>query len=217
MKYKIIEKDVEDLFLQIPDNVCDKIGSNYEIALFANIPHIKKTDMLEYFEVMVLSSLDFNGEIGETILATNILFINKGLNVSTQANYADDYIAVIGQLFLGGYIDFYRSMCEYGIEDNTPNLSQYKPNNQYGNWIFLRDNYIYGELYRNGDINPAQGDFWKNSKNWNMYNIDCIRTEKGDKYYNEILAPRFYNKYKDLEVEIDKKGNIIRWIGEINR
>ncbi|EIA47616.1 hypothetical protein cco14_08470, partial [Campylobacter coli 80352] len=26
-----------------------------------------------------------------------------------------------------------------------------------------------------------------------------------------------YNKYKDLEVEIDDKGNVLRWIGEINR
>ena len=34
---------------------------------------------------------------------------------------------------------------------------------------------------------------------------------------NEILAPKFYNKYKDLEVEIDDKGNVLRWIGEINR
>ncbi|AXL42344.1 hypothetical protein AEI20_06205 [Campylobacter jejuni] len=33
----------------------------------------------------------------------------------------------------------------------------------------------------------------------------------------EILAPKFYNKYKDLEVEIDDKGNVLRWIGEINR
>ncbi|HED6133944.1 TPA: hypothetical protein R5X18_001631 [Campylobacter coli] len=50
-----------------------------------------------------------------------------------------------------------------------------------------------------------------------MYNINCFRTQKGTKYFNEILAPKFYNKYKDLEVEIDDKGNIIRWIGKINR
>ena len=31
------------------------------------------------------------------------------------------------------------------------------------------------------------------------------------------FSPEFYNKYKDLEVEIDDKGNIVRWIGEINR
>ncbi|EKE4839768.1 hypothetical protein OU089_001848, partial [Campylobacter coli] len=42
-------------------------------------------------------------------------------------------------------------------------------------------------------------------------------TPKGTKYFQEILAPKFYNKYKDLEVEIDDKGNVLRWIGEINR
>ncbi|TLD84377.1 hypothetical protein [Helicobacter sp. MIT 05-5294] len=58
---------------------------------------------------------------------------------------------------------------------------------------------------------------WDTPKYWSQYNIWVARTPKGTKYYNEILAPRFYNKYKDLEVEIDNKGNIIRWIGEINR
>ena len=52
---------------------------------------------------------------------------------------------------------------------------------------------------------------------WDMYRFWVAQTEKGTKYFNEILAPRFYNKYKDLSVEIDSKGNIIRWIGKINR
>ncbi|EHL8267774.1 hypothetical protein I9Q68_02340, partial [Campylobacter coli] len=52
---------------------------------------------------------------------------------------------------------------------------------------------------------------------WSQYNIWVATTPKGTKYFNEILAPKFYNKYKDLEVEIDDKGNIIRWIGKINR
>ena len=48
--------------------------------------------------------------------------------------------------------------------------------------------------------------------------IDWVATtERGEKYFNEILSPKFYNKYKDLEVEIDDKGNIIRWIGKINK
>ncbi|MEE6575280.1 hypothetical protein VWM83_09345, partial [Campylobacter coli] len=38
---------------------------------------------------------------------------------------------------------------------------------------------------------------------WSQYNIWVATTPKGTKYFNEILAPKFYNKYKDLEVEID--------------
>ncbi|MGI7165693.1 hypothetical protein ACNGDN_09280, partial [Campylobacter coli] len=52
---------------------------------------------------------------------------------------------------------------------------------------------------------------------WSQYNIWIATTLKGTKYFQEILAPKFYNKYKDLEVEIDDKGNVLRWIGEINR
>ena len=57
---------------------------------------------------------------------------------------------------------------------------------------------------------------WDTPKYWSQYNIWVARTPKGTKYFNEILSPKFYNKYKDLEVEIDDKGNIIRWIGQIN-
>ncbi len=36
-----------------------------------------------------------------------------------------------------------------------------------------------------------------------------MRTPKGDDYFNHILAPKFYEKYKNLEVEIDDQGNIL--------
>ncbi|OBV29572.1 hypothetical protein BKN38_04000 [Helicobacter sp. CLO-3] len=58
---------------------------------------------------------------------------------------------------------------------------------------------------------------WDTPKYWSQYNIWVARTKKGSKYLEEILEPRFYNKYKDLSVEIDDNGNIIRWIGGINR
>ncbi|HEF9143851.1 TPA: hypothetical protein SBV52_001797, partial [Campylobacter coli] len=58
---------------------------------------------------------------------------------------------------------------------------------------------------------------WDTPKYWSQYNIWVARTPKGDEYFKKVLAPRFYNKYKDLEVEIDSKGNVIRWIGQINR
>ncbi len=91
-----------------------------------------------------------------------------------------------------------------------------KKENKYETWKYFRDNYIYS--YNDNLVNHAtKGDFWRNLDNWDMYNINCFRTQKGTKYFNEILAPKFYNKYKDLEVEIDDKGNIIRWIGKINR
>lgn len=58
---------------------------------------------------------------------------------------------------------------------------------------------------------------WNTPQYWDMYRFWVAQTPKDTKYFNKILAPRFYNKYKDLSVEIDEKGNIIRWIGKINR
>ena len=58
---------------------------------------------------------------------------------------------------------------------------------------------------------------WDTPQYWNEDRFWVTRTQKGTQYFNEILSPRFYNKYKDLEVEIDDKGNIMRWIGRINR
>ncbi|WP_104749216.1 hypothetical protein [Helicobacter cynogastricus] len=52
---------------------------------------------------------------------------------------------------------------------------------------------------------------WDTPKYWSAYNILVVRTPKGDDYFNHILAPKFYEKYKDLEVEIDNQGNILGW------
>lgn len=51
---------------------------------------------------------------------------------------------------------------------------------------------------------------WDTPRYWSQYNIWAARTPKGTQYFNKILSPRFYNKYKDLEVDIDSKGDIVR-------
>jgi len=33
------------------------------------------------------------------------------------------------------------------------------------------------------------------------------------KYYDEILIPSLYNKYKYIEVDIDEEGNVTKWYG----
>ena len=57
---------------------------------------------------------------------------------------------------------------------------------------------------------------WDTPKYWSQYNVLSLRTQKAIEYM-DILNEKIYNKYKDLEVEIDDKGNIIKWIGQINR
>ncbi|ENQ6635970.1 hypothetical protein ACEQH1_001614 [Campylobacter lari] len=217
MKYKVVNKEYMDfIFHDIPYKLGKKINKYYEMELFLKIPNINKTDILELFEVVILTSLDIKAEMDETIFS-DYLFDFSNLYKLTN-HYTDDYVAIIGQLFLDDYIDFWR--CAYHETDNTkaktPNLSQYKKENKYETWKYFRDNYIYS--YKDNLVNHAtKEDFWGNSSNWDIYNINAIITPKGTKYFQEILAPKFYNKYKDLEVEIDDKGNIIRWIGKINR
>lgn len=38
-------------------------------------------------------------------------------------------------------------------------------------------------------------------------------TECGKKYYDEILIPSLYNKYKYIEVDIDEEGDVTKWYG----
>ncbi|EJK6692157.1 hypothetical protein NLM63_000554 [Campylobacter coli] len=217
MKYKVLNKEhMNFYFYDIPYELGKKISKYYEMHLFLQIPNLKKTDILELFEMTILTSFDNEAEMDEAIFADYLFDFS---NLYKLANhYADDYVAIVGQLFLDDCIDFWR--CVYHKMDNantkTPNLSQYKKENKYETWKYFRDNYIYS--YNDNLVNHAtKGDFWGNLDNWDMYNINCFHTQKGTKYFNEILAPKFYNKYKDLEVEIDDKGNIIRWIGKINR
>ena len=130
----------------------------------------------------------------------------------------------MGQLFLAGYIEF--GMC--GLQDKEENLLANQGVDKYQAWIYFRDNFFYTGAYEIGitDLeekypNMSDDDYvysnWDTPQYWDRYRFWVMTTPKGEKYFNEILAPRFYNKYKDLEVEIDDKGNIVRWIGQINR
>ena len=114
-------------------------------------------------------------------------------------------------VFWGGLIDF-------TCKDEEKSLF-YAFNSSFEAWKYFEEIFFYqyqNYLYSN-DKKENSKTFWNNPKNWNSWDINVAQTEKGTKYFNEVLAPRFYNKYKDLEVEIDSKGNIIKWIGKINR
>ncbi|EAI2583363.1 hypothetical protein DUH43_08850, partial [Campylobacter coli] len=57
----------------------------------------------------ILTSFDNEAEMDETIFADYLFDFS---NLYKLANhYADDYVAIVGQLFLDDYIDFWR--CAY--------------------------------------------------------------------------------------------------------
>ena len=232
MKYKILTDTQGYLFLELPDEIC-KLMKNYqktpydlEFELFLQIPNLTKVDILEYFEESILDlATGYSGNgIELDSLFFEFLFDSTNVTAGNSANptYISEYINIVGQLFLAGYIDF--GLC--GLQDKEENLLS-RQRDKYQAWIHFRDNFFYTDaFYRDYEILDDSEDFsteeygkagWDMPKYWDRYRFWVARTQKGTKYFNEILSPRFYNKYKDLEVEIDSKGNVIRWIGQINR
>ena len=217
-------------FYELFHNHLGQYEDRWDYELFLQIPNLTKVDILEYFEVAILNLA--TGPFGEddgvmeldSIFFT-YLFDSKNVveNDSANPTYISEYINIVGQLFLAGYIDF--GLCN--LQDKEENLLS-RQKDIYQAWIHFRDNFFYTDAFSR-DItdleekypNMSYDDYfsasWDTPQYWDGYMFWVTRTPKGTKYFNEILSPRFYNKYKDLEVEIDDKGNVIRWIGRINR
>lgn len=220
---KIIEKVNGDLFNKIDEVI--EIDSWRCLNLFTKIPNITKTDILEYFEYHIAIFTSYGSEeVYNAFIVDNPYKLDKLLlDNDSSPTYISEYINIVGQLFLGGYIDF--GLC--GLQDKEENLLS-RQKDKYQAWIHFRDNFFYTNAY-NRDITEVREKYpnmsddeyiysnWDTPQYWDMYTFWVARTPKGTQYFDEILAPRFYNKYKDLEVEIDDKGNVIRWIGQINR
>ena len=208
------------------DKIVKKIGydvyhSNWAMQLFLQIPNLTKADILEYFEHFIMDfAINGDGEVD-----SHFMIIDNDLATdSSNPTYTSEYISIVGQLFLAGYIEF--GMC--GLQDKEANLLSNQKPDKYQAWIHFRDNFFYVNAYNRDMIeirekykDMSDDDYiystWDTPQFWDKYRFWVSRTPKGTKYFNEILAPRFFNKYKDLEVEIDDKGNVIKWIGQINR
>ena len=186
-------------------------------------PQAKKTDILELLEYNLLGWITGLTEFQEFDQLLHLPFskysqgydykMHRYLFNEPIPSFEADYFSILGELFLCGYVDF---LVE---EPSHTCLSKYKEN-KYESWKYFRDNFLYVEAF---DRNIEDGNLtigatsWDTPEYYSQYNVLVVRTREGIQYLEEILSPRFYNKYKDLEVEIDDKGNIVRWIGEINR
>ena len=212
------------LFPDFDDFEYGKYDEFWEMQLFLQIPNITKTDILEYFEYIALGYSIGRIECDSLFVPMHYLYLNNEIaDNDPNPTYISEYINIVGQLFLAGYIDF--GLCN--LQDKEENLLS-RQKDIYQAWIHFRDNFFYTDAFSR-DItdleekypNMSYDDYfsasWDTPQYWDGYMFWVTRTPKGTQYFNEILSPRFYNKYKDLEVEIDDKGNVIRWIGQINR
>ncbi|GAB0174040.1 hypothetical protein NHP164001_20630 [Helicobacter trogontum] len=220
----VLFPDFDDIFRET------KRDEFWEMQLFLQIPNLTKTDILEYFEYIALG-YSIGGVECDCLYIPMSYLDSKDEVIENDSNptYISEYINIVGQLFLGDYIDF-GSYCDNDDRDTIDypsNLSYYKED-KYQAWIHFKDNFFYTDAYYRDIIdlrekypNMSDDEYrnadWDTPQYWDRDRFWVARTPKGNEYFEKVLAPRFYNKYKDLEVEIDSKGNIIRWIGEINR
>lgn len=246
---KVIDKKCNFFYFMVDTDIYDY--DEYS-NLFLKIHNITKIDILEYFEYLILGYLFFATRIASNDIIPEFFYQSKDDTDGAKATYQSEYIDVVGQLFLAGYIDFgifYSRNENKNRVDYVTNLSHYKED-KYRAWIYFRDNYFYKEKAYDRDLDKddiqiyngkeytyetcpyeivdgkkhllgysalAGKTTWDKPRHWSYLNTWVGITEKGREYYEKDLQPRIYNKYKDLEVEIDDNYNIIKWIGHVNR
>ncbi|MBZ7936645.1 hypothetical protein H2279_08455, partial [Campylobacter sp. B0100352/1] len=141
------------------DEILNKVLENngkyfFKMDLFLDyLKHTSKTDILLAFEYLFLKLIDneffARHETDRNIVQTyTIDNLNNPFSLNTpKPTYISEYINIIGQLFLAGYIDFgsYRDEDRNKIDYPT-NLSYYKED-KYQAWIHFRDNFFYQEKF----------------------------------------------------------------------
>ncbi|MCX2683889.1 hypothetical protein OQH60_08465, partial [Campylobacter sp. MIT 21-1685] len=122
-----------------------------ELLIFSQIPNITKADILELFELSILCCFWASRIEGDEIMIWTHRIDNLDDILSPnppKPTYISEYINIVGQLFLAGYIDF-GSYCDYEDKDKIDyptNLSYWKED-KYQAWIYFRDNFFYANRF----------------------------------------------------------------------
>ena len=214
-KAKIIYERNKQVFRE-----SDELFSKPTISIFLKVmPHATKVVILEFMEYLFLRLIStFARHESDEMMPYLISYDNDDID-SPNPTYISEYIGIVGNLFLAGYIDF---LCDYDDDykqtDYPPNLSYYG-NSKYEAWVYFRDNFFYKKRFdRTDEENNDHPDWfatfyfatsWDKPEDWSGKNIVVALTPKGKQYLNETLAPKFYEKYKDVEIYLDDEGNII--------
>ena len=145
---KIIDKEEKVMFTFIYDMDIFELQDDYDefSNLFLKIPEISKVEILEYFEYLILGYSFFATRIDSNDIIPEFFYQSKDDIASAKATYQSEYIDVVGQFFLAGYIDFLTLYDgeDHDRVDHPTNLSYYKED-KYRAWIYFRDNYFYKE------------------------------------------------------------------------
>ena len=146
-KIRMIHELGEQLFTEYDRLFCRPI-----IEVFLKvIPNTTKTDILELLEhcclCMVASAPRHESD---EMMPYLISYDNDDID-SPNPTYISEYIGIVGNLFLAGYIDF---LCDYDDDykqtDYPTNLSYYG-NSKYEAWVYFRDNFFYKKRFDRTD------------------------------------------------------------------
>ncbi|WP_242349439.1 hypothetical protein [Mucispirillum schaedleri] len=208
---KVIEKVEYGLFTFIYDIYELQYEYDEFSNLFLKIPNIMKVDILEYFEHLILGSF-FSNKIDSNDIIPEFFYQSKDNIDSAKATFQSEYIDVIGQLFLAGYIDygiFYSRNENKNRVDYATNLSHYKED-KYRAWIYFRDNYFYKEKAYIRDLDKDDIPVYK-GKEYSMLDRP-YKVIDGEKYFYSALTgkttwdkPRHWSSYNTW-IGISKKG-----------
>ena len=200
MVYKVFKEFKRNSVEILPDYEISNAVKKHQtkLEIFLTNPNITKVDILDFFELSGLCYYCDSYRYGNKFECDELFWeIPDSRLDSPKPTYISEYINIIGQLFLAGYIDF---LCDWDDDrdkiDYPTNLS-YCKEDKYQAWIYFRDNFFYKERFLrkyDDNYNEIIKVSWDTPKYWSEYNILVARTPKGDKHFNEILAPRFYNK-----------------------
>ncbi len=180
---KMIYAPQQEAFIDIDDEK--------KIDIFMQVcPQASRIDVLEFLEYCILAS--FNQDESRIYELSEVWLPHKN-DLQEEFSYDAEAIAMLGELFTQGMIDFYP-------ESKKPNHTLSRSfSSRESAWKYFRNYFFYK---RHIDENPLDSDidFWDNPQTWSADNIFIARTIRGEEYFAQI-AKRFYEKYKHITLE----------------
>ena len=183
-------------------------AGDFRFKIFKDFQAVSGKRPLDFYELEAFSLMK-STEVYETDSIASTLIHNFSL---CDDNVRDILIMLFGQFYLNNFID---TDIKYKTGANI-NLNMKK----FEEWKILRENFFYNldnfvarsyEPLKN--YTRADGAFWEEPNRWCHHNMYMFITECGKKYYDEILIPILYNKYKHLEFGIYEYVNVTKWYG----
>ena len=168
-------------------------AEDFRFKIFKDFQAASGIRSLDFYELEAFSLMK-STEVYETDSIASTLIHNFSL---CDEDVRDILIMLFGQFYLNNFMD---TDIKYKTNANiNSNMKKFEE------WKILRENFFYNldkfiarpyEYLKS--YTYANGAFWEEPDRWCHHNMYMFITECGKKYYDEILIPSLYNKYKHI-------------------